>query len=239
MKKKIGFIACAIAIFFISQMVSAQTSFQGGINGLLGFPQGKFKDNAADLGGGIGLEFLYSPATSSFGIGAAFGFIVYGSETNRELVQTSGHDFHVDVSTTNAIIQGHILVRVQNKQGSVRPYLDGLLGFNHLTTDTRIKDPDEWDDSIDDNDQHDTAFSYGGGAGIMIKVYEKKKPSGSAKPKFLKLYIDAKVRYISGGEAEYLRKGSISRDENNKIVYDKKESKTDIILAQVGVNIDF
>ncbi|MCR4437856.1 MAG: hypothetical protein QHJ34_02275 [bacterium] len=222
---------------------AAQTNFQGSGNALLGFPQGKFKENAASIGGAAGFDFAYSPATSPFGLGAAVGFIIYGSETRREIVKTSTADFSVDVTSTNAIIQAHLIARVQHKGGPVRPYLEAAFGLNHLTTDTSIKEANGWhsddeDGEISTNNMSDTAVSYGGGAGIMVKVHEGKRVSKSGKPGIWNLLVDTRVRYLVGGQARYLKKGSIRRVDDD-LVYDIKESATDLLTVQLGVTVEF
>ncbi len=222
----------------------AQTTFQGSANVLLGLPQGKFKENAASVGGAAGFDFAYSPSTSPFGVGAAVGFIIYGSDTRREVVKTSTADFPVDVTTTNAIIQAHLLARVQHKGGPVRPYLEAVFGLNHLTTDTSIEEAESgWhsgddDNQISTNNMSDTALSYGGGAGVMVMVHRGKKVSSSGKAKPWNLLVDTRVRYLVGGEARYLKKGSIRR-VNDQLVYDSKESATDLLTVQLGVTVEF
>jgi len=232
-------------LFIAGELPSyAQTKFQGSANILLGFPQGKFKENAAALGGAAGFDFAYSPATSPFGIGAAIGFIIYGSDTRRETVKTSTADFLVDVTTTNAIIQAHLIGRVQHKNGPVRPYLEAAFGLNHLTTDTSIEgaengwDGDDGEHGISTNNMSDTALSYGGGAGVMVKIHEGEKVSASGKVKTWNLLLDTRVRYMVGGNARYLKKGSIRRIDD-ELVYDFKESATDLLTAQIGVTVEF
>ncbi|MDZ7270320.1 MAG: hypothetical protein ONB17_01770 [candidate division KSB1 bacterium] len=233
----------AVLILAAAVTGSAQTNFQGSGNLLLGFPQGKFKENAASIGGAAGFDFAYSPATSPFGVGAAIGFIIYGSETRREIVKTSVADFPVDVSTTNAIIQAHLIARVQHKGGPVRPYLEAAFGLNHLTTDTSIREVDGWhsgddNDEISTNNMSDTALSYGGGAGIMVKVYEGRKESKKGKQGIYNLLVDSRIRYMVGGQARYLKKGSIRRVDDT-LVYDTKESTTDLLTVQLGVTVEF
>ncbi|MBC7187715.1 MAG: hypothetical protein H5U38_11845, partial [Calditrichaeota bacterium] len=233
----------AVLVLIALGSSAAQTNFQGSGNILLGFPQGKFKENAASLGGAAGFDFAYSPATTPFGVGAAVGFIIYGSETRREIVKTSTADFPVDVTTTNAIIQAHLIARVQHKNGPVRPYLEAAFGLNHLTTDTSIREVDGWhsdgdDGEISTNNMGDTAVSYGGGAGIMVKVHEGQKVSKSGKPGIWNLLVDTRVRYLVGGDARYLKKGSIKRVDD-KLVYDIKESATDLLTVQLGVTVEF
>ncbi len=237
-----GWVSALIVLAAVMNSV-AQTNFQGSGSILLGFPQGKFKENAASIGGAAGFDFAYSPATSPFGVGAALGFIIYGSDTRREVVKTSTADFDVEVNTTNAIIQAHLLARVQHKGGPVCPYLEALFGLNHLTTDTSIRDANGWhsDDEereISTNNMSDTALSYGGGGGLMVKVYQGKKENEQGKTGIWNLLVDSRVRYVVGGEARYLKKGSIRR-VNDTLVYDVKKSDTDLLTVQVGVTVEF
>jgi hypothetical protein len=241
--KSMRTVFCLMIITFFGTLVhlaNAQTHFQWGINGQGVFPQGEFKDNISNIGGGLGLEFTYLPATMPFGIGASFGYLVYGSEKFHETIQTKNADFNVDVTTTNSIILGHLLFRFQIKQGKVRPYLDGLIGFNHITTDTKIKDPDFWDDGVRTNNIDDTVLSYGGGFGLMVKVYEGswKKVKQTTKKKKWELLIDLRIRYIRGNEGEYLKEGSIFRVDD-ELFYDVNKSRTDLITAQLGVSFNF
>jgi hypothetical protein len=46
------------------------------------------------------------------------------------------------------------------------------------------------------------------------------------------------VRYLRGGRAEYLRKGSI-REVNGSVVYDVFSSRTDVLAVQAGVTFRF
>ena len=70
-------------------------------------------------------------------------------------------------------------------------------------------------------------MSYGGGAGLLILLT---KDLGDVKG----LYLDLKVRYIYGGEAEYLKEGSITI-QNGRAYYDVIKSKTDLMTFHIGV----
>ena len=52
------------------------------------------------------------------------------------------------------------------------------------------------------------------------------------------IFIDAGVRYLKGGKAEYLKKGSIRR-ENGSVLYDVNESTTDILTFRIGAVVNF
>ena len=219
---------------------NAQFRFQGGINGQGFFPQGEFGDNVSDAGGGFGLEFLYFPTAKPFGIGVSLGYLVYGSEKFSEIIRTKNADFDVALKTVNSIVLGHLLFRFQIKQGKVSPYLDGLIGFSHITTDTRIDNPNFEDSDISTNNFDDTVLSYGGGFGLMVKLYERsrRKMEPMQQKKKWAVSIDFRVRYIRGSNGQYLREGSIFRVDD-ELSYDVYKSRTDLITAQVGITFNF
>ena len=231
-----------ISTFFgvLLHPANAQSRFQGGINGQGFFPQGEFRDNISNAGGGFGLEFLYFPTAKPFGVGVSFGYLIYGSEKFSETVQTKNADFDVDLKTVNSIVLGHLLFRFQVKQGKVWPYLDGLIGFNRITTDTRINNPHFGDNDISTNNFDDTVLSYGGGFGLMVKVYERsrKKIEPQHQKKKWVVLIDFRVRYIRGNNGQYLKEGSIFRVDD-ELSYDVYKSRTDLITAQVGITFNF
>jgi hypothetical protein len=238
--RKYRTIFCLIVIATLvcaAHPAQAQSRFQGGLNLLLGFPQGEFADEVDETGGGIAGEFVYSPPAIPLGFGASLGFMNYGRESRREPFSSTIPDVEVDVITSNNIFLGHLLLRVQSNKGAFRPYLDGLLGFSYLFTDTKIEnisDPGDGELASSQN-LDDGVFSYGGGGGIMIEVYRSK--SGD-QGRMWSLSIDLRGRYLIGGEAEYLKKGSVGR-HNGQVSYDIIKSKTDLLTAQVGVAVDF
>lgn len=219
----------------------AQSTVQAGFGGQLAFPQNEFAKQV-DLGGGLGGEFLYSPAAGPFGIGLTVNYLIYGSETRREPFSTTIPDVEVDVTTENQIVLAHLLFRVQAKGGPIQPYADGLVGLNYLYTQTRIKSLDWVDDDDDDvassTNFDDTAFSYGFGGGVMVRVWQGEANSESDNPQKLQVFVDLRGHYMRGGEAEYLKKGSIRR-VNGKVLYDISKSTTDLLLFKIGATVAF
>ena len=168
----------------------------------------------------------------AFGLG--LGYLNYGHETRREPFSTTIPDVTVDVETNNAMVMGHFIVRLQQRTGPFAPYVDGLAGFNYIYTDTKIKNEDEEDVIAKSTNLDDWAFNYGAGGGLMI--YLMSLNGNTAEPG--SLYLDLKVRYLSGSEADYLRKGSIIR-EGGEVIYDVNSSRTDLMLYQIGVAVSF
>lgn len=227
-----GLTLALLAVVISSAGVSAQYNFMGGLHFNGGFPQGDFKDRIDRNAYGIGGQFFYSPSRSPFAIGVEFGWMNYGNESRRERFSTTIPDVTVKVETSNNIVNGFLIFRSQLPSGPIRPYADGLIGFNYLFTETKITDSDDpSEDVASSTNQDDAVFAYGFGGGVMVQVYDGAKSEGK-KP--FQILLDAGVRYVMGGEAQYLKKGSIRR-EDGFVKYDVIESKTDLLRLHVGV----
>ena len=225
---KVRYFGLIILTFMMLINVKTLYSQSAGINFILGFPQGEFKENIDRLGVGIGGEFMIlTPKPGSpFGIGINAGFINYGDETRREPFSLTIPDVTVDVSRTNNLVNFHLMFRVAPHAGKLRPYLEGFIGGAYIFTETTIKS--EGDEEIASSTNFDDfAWNYGAGGGLMYEVY-RNNDDGSA------LFIDIKVRYLLGSEAEYLKEGSVII-ENGQLSYEVSKSKTDLLTAQLGV----
>lgn len=208
--------------------------FQASINFAVDFPQGEFKENVDRAGFGVSGNFLYNFPRIPVSVGASVNFLVYGREKREEPLILTIPDIYVDVITTNNILICHFMLRVQPPEGKVRPYLDGLFGFNYLWTETAISGQDGTDGDAIARTVHssDFALSYGAGGGLMIRVLERKKG------KYYAVFIELGACYLKGGRAEYMKKGSFYQ-ENGQVLYEISESTTDLIAAHVGVNFVF
>lgn len=227
----LAFLAC-IGIFTSTAL--AQT-WQGGFNFQLGFPSGEYKDQVNTTAVGVAADFLYSPHNSPLGIGLSIGWFQVGSEEREEPFSTTIPDVTVDVKTENDLAQFMLLMRLQPKKGPILPYADGLLGINYLYTKTSINNASNGEEVASTTNTDDNAFAYGFGGGTMIKVYDG-KAGQSGRP--LLVFIDLNFRYTLGGEADYLKEGSIRR-EGGEVSYDITRSKTNIATAHIGVTANF
>ncbi len=231
-----------VFILVLTGLVFAQPQFQFGADFSVGVPQNDFKDNIENNGYGLKGHFAYNFSNTPFWVGGQLGFLIYGHETRKEPFSSTIPEVTVDVSTSYSILLTHLMMRVQSPVGSVRPYLDGLVGLNYFSTSTDINS-EEWVDDDHDNriasstNQSDMAFSYGGGGGIVFRVWremDKDKKSSLAA-----VFIDVQAHYIRGSEAEYLKKGSRWVDDNNQVQWKVYKSTTDLINFNVGVSLAF
>lgn len=235
--RSLGSLSLIIFLFFGTVPAFSQEKFQAGGYFTLGFPQAEFRENIDKTGLGGNFYFAYRFPQSVLSAGVAFGFLIYGHETRTEPLSSTIPDLIVNVRTTNSILLCHLFLRIQPLRGNFRPYLDGLLGFNYLLTDTSIGGHDGWeDDSLSSNNYNDIAFSYGLGGGAMVSLVEIRRARRG--PRVFSMDLDIGARYLKGGEAEYLKKGSIHR-EDGIVTYGVYRSKTDLLHAYLGLSFSF
>jgi hypothetical protein len=222
-----------LAALVLSTAITSAQSWQAGLHFMLGSPQAEFRKNVDRLGVGVTGNIGYAPEGTPVMLGLEFGYMNYGTTERREPFSSTIPDVTVKVTTTNNFVLGHAFVRMQANTGFFRPYVQGMLGFNYLFTDTKIGDEDEADREVaSSTNLSDGAFSYGAGTGVLILVY---KPDDGT---IGDLLVDLGIRYTFGGEAEYLKEGSI-KNVGGRVVYESMKSKTDLIVFQVGLSARF
>lgn len=167
-------------------------------------------------------------------LGVSLGYMNYGSETRHEPFSSTIPDVTVEVNTSNNIVLGHAVLRLQPWGGTLKPYLDGLLGFSYLFTETTIKDEDGDEEVASSTNLDDTVISYGVRAGVIVGVYTSTPQDPSAHP--YSVSIDLGASYLVGGEAGYLKKGSIRRD-GGKVAYDITRSRTNLAIYHFGITL--
>jgi len=229
-------------MFSLTFMTHAQSSDVRIGNGELGihcmmvFPQGDFKKHVDDLGFGLNVDLGYVFPTLPIVAGLEGGYAVYGSKTFRTPFSTTISVVDVEVSTTNAIGLGHVFVRFQPQQGMFRPYFEGLLGGCYLATTSSAKNYNTDEEIAGSTNKDDIAFSYGGGGGLMFKVYEESGQNENGKSEIL---IDLRLRFLYGGEATYYRSDAVYQESGTGAVkFDANKghtSKTDLLTAHIGV----
>jgi hypothetical protein len=230
MKRTITLLLLIITVCTIN--ISAQSA-GGGL--MLGFPRGEFKENIDRLGfGASGQLLLFNPSERlPFGFGLDVGYLNYGTESRREPFSPNIPDVVVDVNRTNNLVNFHLLFHIAPPSGTVRPYLELLFGGAYLWTETTIDS--RGDEEVAGNTNFDDfEWNYGAGGGLLINVYTPENSEDNIEA----LYLDLKVRYLFGTEAEYLKEGSVII-MNGQVYYDVSRSKTDLLIAQVGVMVSF
>ena len=160
-------------------------------------------------------------------VGAALDYLRYGTETRHIALFPALPDVLSDVDTTNNIFRAHALVRVQPRTGRVRPYAEGLLGFSYAYTSTGV----DLGDDADTSTTHlgDYAPSVGGGGGVTILLISGRDA---------RLSLNLGLRYLTGGDADYLTKGAIRRDETG-VTFEPSRSPLSMVSTQIGMAFEF
>jgi hypothetical protein len=211
--------------------------WSGGLHFNSGLSQGDLKEQIGRDATGSAGRFFYSPQRHPLALGLELSWMNYGSETRREPFSTTIPDVTVDVTTSNNIVQTLFVLRGRALRGPIELYGDAVLGFNYMYTETGINGTGISDeDVVRHTNFDDAALAYGGGGGVMVPVFTRKKLSEGQKP--LQVLIDGGVRYLKGGEAEYLKKGSIRR-EGTTVTFDTLKSETDLLKVHVGLVVRF
>jgi hypothetical protein len=226
--------SCLIAASFAALWIGGATSvraqnYQAGGYFTTVIPHGEFNENVTNNGYGAGGYFLVRLGSSPFLAGGDVGAVVYGSESRDEPISLTIPEVLVRVRTSNNILLAHSILRIQPREGRIRPYADGLIGLKHLFTRTSISSQFDSEEIAGTTNLSDTTFSYGAGVGVQVPISRR---TG------LDISLDGNVRYLRGTRGEYLRKGSI-RQDNGVLSYDIFSSRTDVMAVQIGVSFSF
>jgi hypothetical protein len=223
-----------ISILLLSTRIFSQS---GGLNLLVALPQGEFRDNVGRAGFGLSGHFtFFKPAPEApFTFGINLGYINYGYESRKVPFNQWVPDVPVDVNRLNNLVNFHFLFQVFPIEGAVKPYLYILFGGNYIFTTTEIKNHNE--ELASTTNMDDFSWSYGGGGGLLIRLTDFEPGGERMSPSTL--WLDLKVRYLYGTEAEYLKEGSIEIHNDGSYTYYYSKSKIDLLSINLGVVIDF
>jgi hypothetical protein len=222
MKKLIGL----IVFFVFASINSAQTA---GANFMIASPRGEFKNNVDNLGFGVQVEgTLWAPTVERpFSIGLSAGYLVYGLVSERR-AWPGFPGIYLNLTRTNSIANLHALFKITPFMGSIRPYVEGIFGGNYLFTMSEVKNENGNQQIASSTNFDDFTWSYGGGAGLLFKLTENME-------KVTGLFLDLKVRYMYGTEAEYLTENSVFVNNLGDTIFSPQKSKIDLITFHIGV----
>lgn len=243
-----AFAHCALFLLLLVSIAATTSQAQerqgigngtGSLHFMMVVPQGEFKEASDDLGFGVGFDIGYVFDRMPLVAGLAGGFAVTGQSTfsvplgNIQVVT-------VDVTSTNDVFLGHLFLRLQPQQGSFRPYAEGLLGLNYFVTSSSVKNQATGEEIASSVNNSDVAFSYGAAGGIAYRVYSGGGDDETSKP--VEIYVDARLRFLYGGTAEYYRDDAVSVDAANNVKFDeskRRTSTTDMLTPHLGVRVRF
>jgi hypothetical protein len=202
----------------------APRTFLGG-NVLVAQPQDQFA-SYVKVGAGFGFHLLQQlDREGILALRLAGDFLIYGHETERVPLSPTIPRIAVDVTTSNNIVMLGIGPQLMVPSGSVRPYLNGTVGFSYFFTESSVSGTDNSVEFASTKNFDDFTFAWTGGAGVYIPVHAGRTP----------VSIDVGARYHGNGRARYLREGSIQDDGAGGIIITPIESNTNLVTYQIGV----
>lgn len=194
----------------------------------LGLPQGPFRDQLDKAGfgmkGTVGLHVPQSPLYA----GIDFSFLTFGTDRRKEVFSSNIPDVRVQVDNSYNMASGLGLLRFTGQDFVFRPYIEGLLGFNYLFTQSTVRSGGE--EVASDINLDDFAPAYGIGAGVQYLIWDGQQVYGTL------MYLNMQLRYIRGGNAEYVLPGTIDTS-GQAAQFDTADSRTDTAYIQIGMSI--
>lgn len=205
----------------------------------MGAPQKEFKTQNDNIGFGLQLQGTFpSPGvTSPIVIGLSGNFLVFSTSEKEKKVKYGFFDVKQSSELSSNMAQFHVFLQLAPFTGPFKPYVEILGGGNLLWTDATVKmvDTDDYDFDEDkfqkDDSFSDFTYSYGAGAGFLISLTPL--PTSD-------LYLDLKVRYTRGGEAEFVTVENTEVDfDEGKIYFTPTKAMTDLLTFHLGVSLFF
>ncbi|AXJ02014.1 Outer membrane protein beta-barrel domain-containing protein [Cyclonatronum proteinivorum] len=215
---------------FVEKAAAQEAEFA--LNFQIGVPQGDFGEKLDRTGYGIsgmaGYRLPYSPLM----LGIDAGFLTFGTDRRRVPISPTIPDVTVQVDNSYNMANFSFFTRLTGRDIRFRPYVDALIGFNYLYTDSTIRDRRTQEEVVSDTNFDDFAFAYGLGGGFRVLIWEGVAPQTS------RAYFNVNARYMRGGNAEYVRPGSIDTS-GGELTFDVLESRTDILNFNIGFTVNF
>ncbi len=205
---------------------SRPSRFQVGGDLVISQPKGALANN---IGNGFGFN-----GTGMFRLDPK-GFLsmrgdVGGVQYGRELIEIPYSQFTgriaLDLETTNSIAWGAIGGQLQIPDGWFRPYANASIAYTHFATESSLTGSDDEYEYASTTNHSDGSRAWIFGGGVVI-------PFGN---KFALGGINLGARYHYGGEATYLNEGDIIDNADGSVTLNRRRSKTDLVLWQLGVS---
>jgi hypothetical protein len=202
-------------------MLPSRFSFGGDLT--LSQPKGEFANNVPN-GYGFDLTGMFRlDPQGYFNLRADLGGVRYGHERQRIGFPVSGR-VAVDLNTDNQIGFGAFGVQLQIPDGWFRPYANAAVAATYFWTESSISGADNSESFLQTTNLDDWSHAWIFGGGVMI-------PFGRSIGA-----LNLGARYHYGASATYLKEGDITDNPDGSINMNPRNSKTDLVLWQLGVS---
>jgi hypothetical protein len=213
--------SAADAQFSNVTMLPSRFSFGGDL--VLSQPKGEFANNVPN-GYGFDLTGMFRlDPKGYFNLRTDLGGVRYGHQRERIGFPVSGR-VAVDLNTDNQIGFGAFGVQLQIPDGWFRPYANAAVAATYFWTESSISGADNSESFLQTTNLDDWSHAWIFGGGVMI-------PFGRSIGA-----LNLGARYHYGASATYLKEGDITDNPDGSINLNPRNSKTDLVLWQLGVS---
>jgi hypothetical protein len=220
---------------FTVPAVAQVNNIGGYINFSPTLPMGAYKDNISHTawGGRAGI-FIQPYKKIPLKIGAEGGYVTQGFHTQYYNSIGFGQFSDYRVRARLNIFSVMANLRLQGAPGKklLYPFAEILAGWNNFYGSTKLQGRNPANDySWQKVDRTSTkgywGFAYGGSAGVDISLNRKEHD----------VFVECKIAYLNGNRTKYYTDPSV--DANGKASFTVNESKTDMLIPQVGLKFGF
>ena len=216
--------AASSALSAQSALSTFPSRFGFGGDIVLSQPKGEF---ASNVGNGYGFDltgiFRIDPK-GWLNIRADGGGMQYGREIKRVPFNPITGRVDLEVETDNRIAFGSIGTQLQIPDGFFRPYANAAIAITEFWTESSLQGTNDSFEPISSTNHSDASRAWIFGGGVMI-------PFGNSLGA-----LNLGARYFYGGHATYLKKGDITDNPDGTVTLNIRDSKTDLVLWQLGVS---
>jgi hypothetical protein len=240
--------AAAVAVLALPSVLLAQATpppdehrprLRLGAAATLGAPTGEFRDHV-DVAGGFSGYALYGAPARALALRLDANVLLYGTETSRTVVAGTGGRVLADrVTTDNWMASATVGPQLAATSGRVRPYANAFAGVSYFATTSevprlrrtgavfapaeRFMNRRHFDSFLTTTHFDDTALSYGGGAGLLVRLGR----GGTA--------LDVGVRYVANGRVRFLAEGDLE-DAPGGATFSTRRSRADRVEVRLGIS---
>jgi len=223
----------------------------GNMSFAVAVPQGEFSDNVTNNGYGVDVDGGWYVFNGPIALGLTIIGAQYGRLTRNIPYSYFSSAVTITETTQSGILVLNPYVRPTLRLGDFSFYTKLFGGYHKLSTETKIQNDDQVNNSNNENDDapeyiarstvaSDGAFNYGFGLGLRFRLFRgRKQPDGSMSSPTL---INLELKWSKGGEAEYLnagKEGSIEfsdpADGPVTTTFYPEKSKTDLFTISIGI----
>jgi hypothetical protein len=232
MQSKAVLVLSTAFIFASASVVNAQIApsgdqdpsrFSFGADLTISQPKGEFASNVPN-GYGFDLTGMFRlDPRGYFNLRADLGGVRYGHERQQIGFPISGR-IAVDLNTDNQIGFGALGAQLQIPDGWFRPYANASIAGTYFWTESSISGTGNSDAVLNTTNLDDWSHAWIFGGGVMIPFG---KSIGA---------LNLGAKYHHGASATYLKRGDITDNPDGSITLNPRNSKTDLVLWQLGVS---